>query len=86
MAEFFIDAQTIPLAERYSFIFKTLENLSYNENLIIINDQDPLPSLTRLTKMNEKDFDLEYIEQGPATWKIKMRKTKKEGCCGCCGT
>lgn len=83
--EFLIEAQQIPVPTRYSFIFRTFGNLARGESLTIVHNHDPLPLLIQFTALKEEDFEHEYIENGPSTWVVKLKKTKLGDCCGFCG-
>lgn len=84
MADFVIEAQQIPAPERHAFIFQSFDNLEGGESLIIVNTHDPIPLLRQFDDRKAGQFVHEYLEQGPQTWRLKITKKKKEGCCGFC--
>lgn len=83
--EITIDVQTIVPAERHGFIFKNFDSLAEGESLIVVNDHDPRPLLRQFQEMRPEQFKDEYLEAGPKVWRVKITRTKKEGCCGFCG-
>lgn len=85
MNDFVIEAQKIPAPERHSYIFKCFDNLEAGESLLIINSHDPIPLLRQFNDLRPGDFDHLYLDEGPAIWKVRITKRKKEGCCGFCG-
>ena len=85
MSEFVIEAQKIAPANRHSFIMQTFESLGADDSLVIVNNHDPVPLLKQFQEKYTDQFGKEYLEQGPDVWRVKITKTKKEGCCGFCG-
>ncbi|MFS4457896.1 DUF2249 domain-containing protein [Bdellovibrio sp. HCB2-146] len=85
MAEFVIEAQKISPSHRHSFIFQSFDNLEGGDSIVIENNHDPLPLLRQFKEVRTDQFTHEYLEQGPDVWRLKITKTKKEGCCGFCG-
>ena len=83
--EITIDVQTIVPAERHSFIFKNFDSLDEGQSLIVVNDHDPRPLLRQFQEKRPEQFRDEYLEAGPSVWRVKITRTKKEGCCGFCG-
>lgn len=85
MSDLVIEAQQIPGPERHSYIFHCFDNLDGGESLLIVNTHDPVPLLRQLHELRKDEFKHEYLEQGPQQWKVRITKSKKEGCCGFCG-
>ncbi|MBS1970890.1 MAG: DUF2249 domain-containing protein [Bdellovibrionales bacterium] len=86
MKEFIIEAQTIPPRERHGFIFQSFDNLEGGDSLVIVNNHDPIPLLRQFQEVRPEQFAFEYLEQGPKTWRLRLTKKAKEGCCGFCGS
>ncbi|WP_374033515.1 DUF2249 domain-containing protein [Bdellovibrio bacteriovorus] len=84
MKELVIEAQKIEPATRHSFIFESFDKLEGGESLLIVNNHDPLPLLRQFGEARPNQFVDEYLEKGPAVWKLRLTKKKKEGCCGFC--
>lgn len=84
MKEFVIEAQKIEPAHRHSYIFESFDNLEGGESIVIVNNHDPVPLLRQFGEFRPNQFVDEYLEKGPVTWKLRLTKKKKEGCCGFC--
>lgn len=84
MNEFVIEAQKIDSKSRHAFIFESFDNLEGGDCIVIINSHDPLPLLRQFNETRPNQFVEEYLEKGPETWKLRLTKRKKEGCCGFC--
>lgn len=85
MAEFIIEAQSIPGPERHEFILKSFANLNPEETLVVVNTHDPRPLIAQMSSTFGKLLQHDYIEQGPEVWKVRFTRKKSEGCCGFCG-
>ena len=53
--------------------------LKKDEAFIIINDHDPLPLFYQFKAERPEQFEWKYIEEGPATWRVSITKTKDAG-------
>jgi uncharacterized protein (DUF2249 family) len=55
----------------------------------LINDHDPKPLRARFESDLPGKFSWDYLEQGPATWRVAITRLKSGhsngGCCGGCG-
>lgn len=85
MNEIIIDVQSIVPAERHGLIFQKFDHLEKGQSLIIVNDHDPRPLLRQFQETRPNQFQDEYLQAGPEVWKVKITRTKSEGCCGFCG-
>jgi len=61
--------------ERHPLIFRTFDELKKDESFILINDHDPKPLYYQFLHEREGLFSWEYLEQGPATWKVKITRS-----------
>jgi uncharacterized protein (DUF2249 family) len=86
-----IDVRTIPPRERHPLIFSTFEGLSPGEALELVNDHDPRPLFFQFNAQMPGEFSWDYLEQGPATWRVAITRVKAAThgtsgqCCGSCG-
>lgn len=62
---------------KHPTIFKKFEELKPGQKLTIHNDHDPKPLYYQLLAQHGEIFTWEYLEEGPARWRILI--TKKEG-------
>ena len=69
-----LDVTTIAPKDRHPLIFKIFYDLKTGGELALINDHDPKPLYYSFLHEREGQFDWEYLEQGPITWKVKISK------------
>ncbi|MBJ7881966.1 iron-sulfur cluster repair di-iron protein [Gelidibacter salicanalis] len=60
--------------QKHPTIFNRFNELKEGESLIIHNDHDPKPLYYQLLGQKGNIFTWEYLEEGPAWWKIRIRK------------
>ncbi|BAW81027.1 hypothetical conserved protein [Candidatus Nitrosoglobus terrae] len=70
-----IDVRSIPPQERHPLIFRTFDDLELGESLLLINDHDPKPLYYQLQHSRGKNFDWQYLENGPSIWQVQISKT-----------
>jgi uncharacterized protein (DUF2249 family) len=86
-----IDVRTITPRERHPLIFSTFEGLAPGEALELVNDHDPRPLFFQFNAQMPGEFSWDYLEQGPATWRVAITRVKAAAhgtngqCCGSCG-
>lgn len=69
-----LDVPSIPRGEKHPVIFRLLDELAIGETLRLRNDHDPLPLRVALEKSGPGAFAWEYLERGPDTWRVDIRK------------
>nr|WP_227878697.1 DUF2249 domain-containing protein [Arthrobacter dokdonellae] len=67
-----LDTRAIPHAIRHATIFGALEGLSAGKGILLIANHNPLPLLAQLEQRSAGKFAVEYVENGPETWKLSM--------------
>lgn len=93
MTEQQIDLRTILPMDRHKTVFKTFDELDAGNSFTLVVDHDPKPLHSQFEAQRPGAFSWQYVEQGPAAWKVKIAKTTDlnddtsddEGCCGSCG-
>lgn len=85
-----IDVRSIAPRDRHPTIFATFRGLASGASIELLNDHDPRPLYHQLQAEFPAGFSWDYLETGPATWRVSITKLgdaapKKSGCCGCCG-
>ena len=65
---------TIAPRERHPLIFSTFDALPSGEAFILVNDHDPKPLYYQFLHEREGLFRWEYLEEGPAQWKVRISK------------
>ena len=61
-------------ALKHPTIFKRFDALESGEAFVIINDHDPKPLYYQLLAERGNIFSWDYLEQGPETWKVHIKK------------
>lgn len=85
-----IDVRTIAPRERHPLIFSTFNGLAAGEALELVNDHDPRPLYYQFNAQAPGQFTWEYLESGPATWRVAITRTQAApmpavaggSCCG----
>jgi uncharacterized protein (DUF2249 family) len=85
-----IDVRQLACEDRHSLIFTTFGNLAAGKAMELINDHDPKPLRNVFQARHPDKFGWEYLEQGPATWRVAITKLADAHgsggkCCGSCG-
>ena len=69
-----LDVRVIPPREKHPTIFDTFGALAAGEGFVLVNDHDPKPLRYQFEYEHAGQFGWEYLEQGPAWWKVKITK------------
>ncbi len=70
-----LDVRVIPPREKHPTIFNTFNALKPGESFILLNDHDPRPLRYQFEAEHAGQFGWEYLEQGPAAWRVKISRT-----------
>lgn len=71
-----LDVRVIPPREKHPAIFQTFDALAPGESFILLNDHDPRPLRYQFEAEHSGHFDWQYVEQGPAVWRVQISKLK----------
>lgn len=71
-----LDARAIPHAIRHATVFGALEAVGVGRGLILVAPHDPLPLLAQLEKRSPATFSVNYLERGPAAWRLSIVREK----------
>lgn len=69
-----LDVRVIPPREKHPTIFQTFDALKPGEAFILLNDHDPRPLRYQFEAEHAGKFGWEYLEQGPAVWRVQISK------------
>lgn len=69
-----VDVRQIPPRERHPMIFQTFDSLAPEQSFILINDHDPKPLYYQFVHERDGQFNWEYLEEGPETWKVQISR------------
>jgi uncharacterized protein (DUF2249 family) len=69
-----VDARQYEPKDKHTVIFNTFFALSSGEKMELINDHDPRPLHYQFIMEHEKEFEWEYLEEGPEIWRVSISK------------
>ena len=67
--------RVIPPREKHPTIFSTFSELSPGESFVLVNDHDPKPLRYQFEFEHAGKFGWDYLEQGPAVWRVQISRT-----------
>ncbi len=70
-----LDVRDEPPARRHQLIFETYDALGSAEAFILVNDHDPKPLYYQFAAEHAGAFSWNYLEEGPATWRVRIGRT-----------
>jgi uncharacterized protein (DUF2249 family) len=71
-AEKVVDVRSVAPAQRHPLIFGTYEALAPGQSFILVNDHDPKPLYYQFQAERSGEFNWDYLEQGPETWRVRI--------------
>ena len=77
-----LDVRTLDCQDRHAQIFATFAGLDDGQALELVNDHDPRPLRAHFDMRHPGGYDWTYLERGPATWRVRIARTRSAG--GCC--
>jgi uncharacterized protein (DUF2249 family) len=72
--EILIDVRPMVARERHPAIFGAWNKLPAGGAILLVNDHEPLPLFYQFACEHTGTFRWEYLEQGPAAWKVRLTK------------
>jgi uncharacterized protein (DUF2249 family) len=69
-----MDVRTIPCSVKHGLILKTWRELPVGDHFILLNDHDPVPLRNQFEAECPGAFAWDYLERGPADFRIKLTK------------
>lgn len=70
-----LDVRSEPPARRHELIFDTYERLGPGEGFVLVNDHDPKPLYYQFAAEHPDQFDWDYLEEGPQTWRVRIGRS-----------
>lgn len=70
-----LDVRTEPPVRRHTIIFDAFDALAVDEAFVLVNDHDPKPLYYQLAAEQSGTFSWDYLEQGPAVWRVRIGRT-----------
>lgn len=84
-----VDTRPMPSKDRRTLVFWAFDQLGVDMTMELVNDHDPVTLRSQFELDKPNLFSWEYLESGPAVWRVAVTKRKgKHGvdhCCGACG-
>lgn len=69
-----LDVRTIVPRERHPRIFQTFDDLQPGEAFELVNDHAPTPLYYQFLHERPEQFEWEYLEEGPETWRVRITR------------
>lgn len=70
-----LDAREVPHAIRHATIFGALDCLKTGTGLVLVAPHDPLPLLAQLEQRSPGLFNVDYLQRGPQSWRVRFIRT-----------
>lgn len=72
-----VNATEYPPHMKHRVIFETFDALTSGQAMLLINDHDPAPLRYQFELERPGIFEWEYIERGPAVFRIRIGRVEK---------
>ena len=72
-----MDVRSIPCSVKRPHILRTWRELPVGDHFILLNDHDPVPLRYQFEAEFPETFSWEYLERGPADFRVKFTKLKE---------
>ncbi|QQE80995.1 DUF2249 domain-containing protein [Alicyclobacillus sp. SO9] len=72
-----VNATEYPPHRKHQVIFETFDGLKPGEDMLLVNDHDPVPLHYQFKLERANMFAWEYVEQGPTEFKIKISRVSE---------
>jgi len=80
-----VDVRAIAPRERHPLIFSTFQQLAPGAAMELVNDHDPRPLYYQFNAELPGEFSWDYLEQGPDTWRVSIKRVAGAQPTSCCG-
>ncbi|MGW3658263.1 DUF2249 domain-containing protein [Streptomyces sp. NPDC005151] len=67
-----LDVRGVPHALRHATVFGALDAIPAGSAMVLIAPHDPLPLLAQIEDRSPGIFSVEYLERGPAAWRLQL--------------
>lgn len=69
-----LDLREVPRPQRHPMIFAKFDALAVGDSVRLLNDHDPIPLNRQFDNIRPGQASWEYIERGPALFRIRIRR------------
>ncbi|MFF5336173.1 DUF2249 domain-containing protein [Streptomyces sp. NPDC013181] len=67
-----LDVRDVPHAIRHATVFGALDAVPSGTAMVLVAPHDPLPLLAQIEERSPGVFSVEYLERGPAAWRLRL--------------
>lgn len=67
-----LDVRGVPHALRHATVLGALDAVPAGTAMVLVAPHDPLPLLAEIERRSPGRFAVEYLERGPATWRLRL--------------
>ncbi|MFJ8112066.1 DUF2249 domain-containing protein [Streptomyces sp. NPDC096132] len=67
-----LDVREVPHALRHATVFGALDAVPAGTAMVLVAPHDPLPLLAQIEQRSPGAFSVEYLERGPAAWRLRL--------------
>jgi uncharacterized protein (DUF2249 family) len=70
-----LDVRAAEPKRRHDLIFQTFTQLPVGASYVLVNDHDPKPLHYQFEAESPGEFSWEYLDEGPAVWRVRIGRT-----------
>ncbi|MFF3942955.1 DUF2249 domain-containing protein [Streptomyces phaeofaciens] len=67
-----LDVREVPHSLRHATVFGALDAVPTGTAMVLVAPHDPLPLLAQIEQRSPGVFAVEYLEDGPETWRLRL--------------
>ena len=71
-----VSSSLVP-AQRHEKIFQHIDELAFGTSFVLVNDHGPKPLYYQLEAEYPNQFSWDYLERGPAVWRVEIGRRPK---------
>ena len=70
-----LDVRQVPHAIRHATVFGALAAIGPDAAMVLVAPHDPVPLLAQIEQRHPGRFDVDYLECGPETWRLRLHRS-----------
>jgi len=67
-----LDLRHVPRGQRHPLVFGKFDSLVLGEDLVLVNDHDPVPLHLQFDKLRPGEAEWHYVDRGPDVFRIRI--------------
>ena len=67
-----LDLRQVPRGQRHPLVFGRFDSLVLGEDLVLVNDHDPVPLHLQFDKLRPGEAEWHYVDRGPEVFRIRI--------------